>query len=106
MLIFPELPEGLLTIARRAPLASVMTLAVPPRFCALIAVAKPFSVWSVLLIVTVAGAALPTAIWNEPVAKVVVAAATGLVYSEAVVAREFTTMACVPVRAVESALAL
>ena len=47
MAISPEAPEVPLTRARRAPLASVMTLAVTPIFWLLMAAARPLRVLSV-----------------------------------------------------------
>lgn len=79
IVMLPDDPVVLLTIARRAPLASLMTLAVTPRFWPLIAAAKPLRVLFVLLTVTVAAGLLPTVIWKLPVEIGVLLEATGFV---------------------------
>ena len=87
---FPLLPEVLLVIARRAPEASLIILAVTPRPAALTAVSRSVSVFTPLPVVIVEAVPLPFVIVILSAGSAVVADATAVEENDAVLARLLT----------------
>ena len=106
IVILFALPELLLTIERREPLASLTTLAVTPRLWPLMALTSWLSV-SPLEMLIGAAVPLPTCSEKLPAESPVLLVATGKVeYHEEVVARLLTSISFVPVVAPAAAEAV
>jgi len=103
---FPALPEVLLVIARRAPEASVMMLAVTPSPAALTAASRSVNVFTPVPVVIVAVVPLLLVMVKLSAGTAVAAVAIVVEVKEAVLARLFTTTVVFPAAVPDAAVAV